>query len=220
MKVLIVEDEQTQAKNLRQKLGDLNPKIETVIAQSKYSGISEIQRDEFDFIICDLRIPPYDGGVDVDEDHGIEVHSVAKELCPGTPCLFFTGFATIRNVSDQLSLGGTHDVLGTGKPYPMTQLLPKPEFLQCTELLAEFNSELDALGSIRIDHLPGTKNLDKMEKRALRLWARPLGGTSVEVEELNGLSGARTLRARVKNHAGHLVAFQFVKAITGLGLDK
>ena len=211
MKVLIIEDEQTLVKNLSQKLNGLDPRIETVIARSRNGGITAIQREEFDYIVCDLRIPPHDGGLDLDEDHGIAVHSMAKELCPGTPRMFFTGYATDRNVSDQLSLGGTQDVHGTGKPYPMSRLLTKEEFLRCIELLAEFNSELEALGSIRIDHLRGTRNLDKMEVRALRIWARRLGGTKVEVEELKGLSGAQTLRARVRNHAGHVVAFQFVK---------
>lgn len=211
MKVLLIEDEQSMVKKLFQQLSGLDPKIDTVIAKSKSSGISAIQSDEFDFIICDLRIPPYDGDVDEDEEHGLAVHSMARDLCPGTPCLFFTGYATNRNVSEQLSSGGTHDILGTGKPYAMTQLLTKDELLPCIELLAEFNSELTTLGTISIDCLGDTRNLDKMEKRALRLLARPLGGTSVEAEALIGLSGARTLRARVRNHKGHVVAYQFVK---------
>ena len=211
MKVLIVEDEPAMVKRLSQQLNSLDPSIETVSAMSRSSGISAIQDDEFDFIICDLRIPPNDGGVDVDEEHGRAVQAEAREHCPGTPCLFFTGYATNRNVSQQLSSGGTHDILGTGNHYAMTQLLTKDEFLSCIELLSEFNSELSALSTISIDYIGNEGSLDKMEKRALRLFARPLQGRSVEVRPLSGLSGAQTLRARVINNKGHLVASQFVK---------
>ena len=211
MKVLIVEDEPAMVKRLCQQLNGLDPRIETVSAMSRSSGISAVQDDEFDFIICDLRIPPKDGGVDVDEEHGRAVQALAREHCPGTPCLFFTGYATNRNVSEQLSSGGTHDILGTGNPYPMTQLLTKDEFLNCIRLLSEFNSELSALSAISIDYFGSEGSLDKMEKRALRLFARPLQGKSVEARPLSGLSGARTLRARVFNDKGHLVASQFVK---------
>lgn len=211
MKILIVEDEQTTARDLEQALTELNPKVETIVAESMSGGISAIQSDEFDFIVCDLRIPPHDNSVAVDENHGLAVHAKAKESCPGTPCLFFTGYATIENISDQLSLGEMHDVLGIGKPCPMTRLLTKDQFPQCIRLLTKFNSELATLDTIKIDCLGDIVHFDKMEKRALRLLARPLEGTSVDAQELKGLSGARTLRINAKNQNGQVVASQFAK---------
>ncbi|MCY3991390.1 MAG: response regulator [Caldilineaceae bacterium] len=211
MRILSIEDEPAIIKNLRKKLSGLSPNLEIIAAKSKSSGVSAIQKKEFDFIICDLRIPPHDNSVAVDENHGLAVRAMAKKLCPGTPCLFFTGYATIDNISDELSHGEMYDILGTGKPYPMTRLLTKDKFSQCIKLLTEFNSELATLDSINIDCLGDKVNLDKMEKRALRLLARPLEGTSVEVQELKGLSGARTLRINAKNQNGQVVASQFAK---------
>ena len=211
MRVLVIDDESSLSSRLSEQLGKLNPSVDTVVAASRSSGIEAILSDEFDFIICDLRIPPHDGGVDVDEEHGLAVHSVAKANCPGTPCLFYTGFATSRNVSDHLSSGGTYDILGTGEPYNMTQLLTKDESLRCIERLGGFNSELTTLNTIKIDSSGTRRKLDQMEKRALRLLARPLGGTSIEVSALSGLSGAQTLRASVRNDKGHEVASHFVK---------
>ncbi len=211
MKVLSIEDEPTMVENLSRQLSGLSPAVELVVAKSKSSGISEIQNEEFDFIICDLKIPPHDDSAAVDESHGLAVHDMAKTLCPGTPCLFFTGFATIDNTSTELSQGEKHDVLGTNIRYPMIRLLTKDKFLQCITLLTEFNSELATLDAINIDHLGDIVSLDKMEKRALRLLARPLKGTSVEVQELKGLSGARTLRVNAKNQNGQVVASQFAK---------
>ena len=211
MRVLIVEDEQHIAAKLSERLGNLKPSIDTVIARSRSSGIEELQRDEFDFIVCDLRLPPHDGGVDTAEEHGLAVYSEARAVCPGTPCLFFTGFGTSANVREQLSAGGTHDVLGTGESYPMTRLLTKDEFVNCVERIGSFNTELATLDAIRVDLSGSKSNLDQIERRALQLRARPLGGTSIEASPLGGLSGAQTLRASVKDNQGRTLDSYFAK---------
>ena len=106
MKVLIIEDDGDVATALSESLSSAKPSIDTVIMGSRSSGIRAIRCDEFDFILCDLRLPPYDGGLDTDETHGLAVHSEAKTICPGTPCLFFTGYGTSAIVLEQLSAGG------------------------------------------------------------------------------------------------------------------
>ena len=211
MIVLIVEDENHVVTRLCEQLSGVMPSICTVVAGSRSSGIEALRSGEFDFIICDLRLPPNDGGVGTDEAHGLEVRSVARTVCPGTPCLFFTGFDTSAGVREALSAGGTQDILGTGESYPMTRLLTKDDFLSCVNRLTSFNAELESLDEITID-LSGSKSgLDQIERRALRLRARILGGTSVEAIALGGLSGAQTLRARVKDDQGRILASYFVK---------
>lgn len=211
MKVLIIEDDIDVAAELTEHLGCLKPRIETVIAGSLSSGIDALHNHEFDFIICDLRLPPHDGGVDTEEAHGLAVHSEAKAVCPGTPCLFFTGYDTSAFVREQLSAGGTHDVWGTGVSYPMTRLLTKDEFVDCVERLESFNAELATLDSIRIDLLHSKSRLDQFEERALRLLTRRFEGTSIEASALDGLSGARAFKASVKDDQGRARASYFVK---------
>ena len=142
MKVLIVEDDNDVATGLNEQLSGADPSIDTVIAGSRSSGIEALRSDEFDFIVCDLRLPPHDGGVDTAEAHGLAVHSEARTVCPGTPCLFFTGYATSPNILEQLSSGGAQDILGTGENYGMTRLLTKDRFLDCVERLETLNGEL------------------------------------------------------------------------------
>ena len=211
MRVLIVEDEMHVATQLNESLSGLEPRIDTVIAGSRSSGIQALQSKEFDFIVCDLRLPPHDGGVDTDEAHGLAVHAEARNICPGTPCLFFTGFGTSAEVLEQLSGGGTQDVLGTGKLYPMTRLLTKDKLLTCVERLEAFNSELAILDTIHIELSSSKHNLSQVEKRALQLLARPLGAASVEASPLGGLSGAQTLRASVKDDQDRTLGSYFVK---------
>ena len=211
MRVLIVEDEQYVVDELCESMARLTPSVETVIARSRSSGIDELHGREFDFIICDLRLPTHDGGVDTEEEHGLAVHSVVRSVCPGTPCLFFTGYGTSEAILEQLSSGETHDILGTGCRYSMTRLLEKDRLTSCVNRVDNFNSGLESLDAVRIDLLDSRCSLQQNEKRALRLLARSFGGTRIEARALGGLSGAQTLRVSVKDDQGLLRASYFVK---------
>ena len=210
MRILIVEDEEHMIRELVERLGSVHPPIDVTVARSRSSAIEVLKAEEFDFIVCDLRLPPNDGGLDTNEAHGLAVHSEARALCPGTPCLFFTGFATETNVRDQLSSGGAQDVLGAGA-YGMTQLLTKDELLECIERLEAFNAGLASLDAITIETEGSDLQLDEVEKRALQMAALRLAGTVVETAPLGGRSGARTLRASVMDEFGYTRASFFVK---------
>ena len=211
MKILIIEDEEHVVNELQLWLSNSEPRIETFIARSRSSGLAAVRNDEFDYIVCDLWLPPNDGGLDTDEAHGLAVHSEAKTVCPGTPSLFFTGFSTSQNVADQLSGGTNHDVWGTGNSYPMTQLVAKHDFLRCIEYLETFNNELAMLEAIDIEPSDDMRVLDRFERRALQMLARSLGGTSIEAEPLGGHSGATTLRVIIRDYQARSLASYFVK---------
>ena len=211
MRVLIVEDEKHVIQALEERLGSAQPRIELILAHSRSAGIEALHSEEFDFIVCDLRLPPYDGGLDADEAHGLAVHAKAKELCPGTPCLFFTGFHTSANVREELSTGGADDVLGNRQKYGMTRLLTKDHLLECVERIEAFNLELDILDNIVIKLTDSKVSLDNLEKRALQMLTRTAGGTSIEGSTLGGYSGAVALRATIKNSEDRTIGSYFAK---------
>lgn len=80
MRLLIVEDEEDVILDLSGRLGDLRPAIDIAVARSRSSAMEILETDEFDFIVCDLKLPPNDGGLDTDEAHGLAVHSSARAL--------------------------------------------------------------------------------------------------------------------------------------------
>ncbi len=211
MKLLLVEDEPGVVDRLRARLSTLEPSIAIVIARSRSSAVEKLEQHEFDFIICDLRLPPQDGGLDIFEEHGLAVHAEIRNCTPGTPCLFFTGFGTSGNVVERLSTGGTQNIFGTDERYPMTHLLPKDEFLSCVERVRHFNAELALLELIDIKLSDGGSGLDHIDNRALQLVARSHHGTSVEGSTLGGLSGAQTLKLRVADDRGRTLANYFMK---------
>ena len=211
MRVLIVEDEKHVIAALEERLANAQPRVELILAHSRSAGIEALNSEEFDFIVCDLRLPPYDGGLDADEAHGLAVHAKAKELCPGTPCLFFTGFDTSANVREELSAGGADDVLGNGQKYGMTRLLTKDYLLECVERIEAFNLELDILEDVVIKLTDSNFSLDKVEKRALQMLTRRVGGTSIEGSTLGGYSGAVALRTTIRDSEDRTIGSYFAK---------
>ena len=211
MRVLVIEDDMHVTAELMECIANFKPSIEVVLAGSRTSGIEALRNEEFDFIVCDLRLPPYDGGIDAEEAHGLSIHSEAKEICPGTPCLFFTGFGTSASVREALSGGGTQDVLGNGENYGMTRLLTKDNFLACVERIKEFNTELAILNDIKIDYSGGKYDLDQIEQRALLLLTRSLEGAGIEAVGLGGYSGSQALRATVKDGQHRTIGSYFAK---------
>ena len=57
MRVLIVEDVYEVALELAENLSSASPSIDVDIRGSRSSGMAAIERHEFDFIVCDLRLP-------------------------------------------------------------------------------------------------------------------------------------------------------------------
>ena len=211
LKLLIVEDDSEFASRLTSALSQLRPGIDVHQARSRKTGIIQISHHEFDFIICDLKLPPEDGRLDTSEVHGLAVHAAAKDECPGTPCLFFTGYGRSSAVSHELSHGGTADVLGTGHHYGLTQILTKDDFNKCIDRLNQFNSSLEELKTTEVRVKDPGSALSVVEERALRLIGRRLESQSVEVSILGGLSEARALRARIVDRQGNLRGSFFVK---------
>ncbi len=211
MKLLIVEDEEHVSEALNRRLSRSKPSIEISVTRSRSSAVDALRRYEFDFIVCDLKLPPNDGGLDANVEHGFEVHSVAKDVCPGTPSMFFTGYGMNQNVMDELAHGPTHDVLGTGENYPMTQLVTKDDFLTCVDYLETFNAELAKLEAISLEPTGTSLSLDRFESRALQLQARSLGGTKIIAESLGGLSGAKALKVTIQDHQDLSLGAYFAK---------
>jgi len=211
MKLLLVEDEIHVATDIAGRLEGLNPAVEVTIARSRQSALGHINNDDFDFIICDLRIPPNNHGLHTHEAHGLDVHATARQVCPGTPCLFFTGYGTSQQILDQLSHGLTDDVFATGEQYPLTQFLTKDQLVECTTRISDYNTQMESLRGIAVHFHDDTCDLSDIEQRALQLIARRFQCHRVDVHSSGGLSGARALRTRVHDDIGNLQAAFFTK---------
>ena len=129
MRVLFVEDEEDWLDEVSTELFSLDSSVCVVPARSSASAVAliEDEGEEFDLIICDLRIPPSDGGLAIDENQGLFVQARAREIRPGVPCMVLTGYATAKNIRASLSLGEKKDIFGTREQFPMVVQFSKEE---------------------------------------------------------------------------------------------
>lgn len=204
MRVLFVEDEEDWLQEVSAELVLLDSSVCVVPARSSASAVAliEDEEEEFDLIICDLRIPPSDGGLAIDESQGLFVQTRARKTRPGVPCMFLTGNATAKNIGESLSLGENKDIFGTREQFPMVVYFSKEQLPEAITWTRKFVENRLGLSEIVVNREPTGLIPDHVEL-GLQVFARRNDGSSVDIEPLGGgLSGAHTYRAAVKSQSG------------------
>lgn len=201
MNVLLVEDNDEDATRLIAAVG-------TVVAFERASSRSSAEdlldgSRHYDVVVCDLRIPAQDDGIDRAPQHGLAVQAAAARSLPGTPTIFLTGVAedNIDELGAATSAGAVTDVLGDGRPVPLVQLFRKDRVLACAQNIIDLAERVAKLDEIVIEGTPElVAQFDECERRAVCLAARQWNGTRATVRALGGgLSGGRTLHVIVSD---------------------
>jgi DNA-binding NtrC family response regulator len=109
MKILIIEDEPSVRVGLSFTLESKGHKITT--AENGLDGIRIFEREGFDIVISDLRLPGADG---------IEVLKSIKNISPDTGVIIMTAFADVKNAVEAMR-EGAYDYIS--KPFEPDELL-------------------------------------------------------------------------------------------------
>lgn len=204
MKTLLIEDDPDWVETMRVGLDDAAPHSDLAVGADRDAAFGLLAAGTYDLIICDLRIPPDDTGLEPDEVHGLAVLDRAEEVAPGTRIIVLSGFGNLENVGPFLKRQGPADYFGTGRSWNMRDDFKKNEVDVLFDELAEFASESRELDDIELTGAV-VSDLEPEEVRVIRGFARRYDGQTVAVESLNeGRSSARTLRVEVRNRRGAL----------------
>lgn len=207
MRILLVEDEERDVEDASTIILDTIPDAEIIVARSRDGAARKLQDSDFDLIICDIRIPPSDGALDISETHGFSVHAEARELLPGVPQIFLTGHATPRNVRERLARGGTDEAFGD-PDWIMVQLAMKDTPDELKDILLAIQSGVQAQHDrIALD----TDGMSTSMATAIRTCGDRFGATSCAITRSAGLSAADVARAVFRDNDGKVVASVFVK---------
>jgi DNA-binding NtrC family response regulator len=106
--ILIVEDELIARENLDHVLKKEG--YETVAVDSGLQAHKELERQEFDLVMTDLRMQQVDG---------LQVLERTKELYPDTEVIVITGFATVSTAVEAMQKGAYHYL---PKPYKIEEV--------------------------------------------------------------------------------------------------
>jgi len=107
-RILVVEDELIARENLEhilQKEG-----YEVVALDSGVKALQELEKNEYDLVLTDLRMQQVDG---------MEVLEHTRELYPDTEVIMITGYATVTSAVEAMQKGAYHYL---AKPYKVEEV--------------------------------------------------------------------------------------------------
>ena len=81
-KILIVEDEAAIRRVLKKIISEENDTYQVEEAEDGLEGIELIKNNDYDLVLCDIKMPKMDG---------VEVLEKAKKIKPETPIVMISG---------------------------------------------------------------------------------------------------------------------------------
>ncbi len=110
-KILIIEDEATIRRVLVNILTEENETYQVFEAEDGLSGIELIKKEDYDLVLCDIKMPKMDG---------VEVLEAIKKLKPEVPVVMISGHGDLDTAVNTMRLGAFDYI---SKPPDLNRLL-------------------------------------------------------------------------------------------------
>jgi DNA-binding NtrC family response regulator len=110
-KILIIEDESAIRRVLVKILSEENDTYTVDEAEDGLVGIDKVKKDDFDLVLCDIKMPKMDG---------VEVLEAIKKLKPETPVVMISGHGDLDTAVNTMRLGAFDYI---SKPPDLNRLL-------------------------------------------------------------------------------------------------
>lgn len=110
-KILIIEDEPAIRRVLKKILLDENKEYEVEEAPDGVEGLEKIKKEDFDLVLCDIKMPKLDG---------MEVLTFTKKIKPEIPFVMISGHGDLETAVNTMKLGA-YDYIS--KPPDLNRLL-------------------------------------------------------------------------------------------------
>jgi DNA-binding NtrC family response regulator len=110
-KILVIEDEAAIRRVLVKILSEENDSYQVFEAEDGLIGIEMIKKDDFDLVLCDIKMPKMDG---------VEVLEAAKKIKPEIPIVMISGHGDLDTAVNTMRLGAFDYI---SKPPDLNRLL-------------------------------------------------------------------------------------------------
>lgn len=110
-KILIIEDESAIRRVLTKILSEENSTYEVSEAEDGLEGIELVKKDDYDLILCDIKMPKMDG---------VEVLEAVKKIKPEIPIVMISGHGDLDTAVNTMRLGAFDYI---SKPPDLNRLL-------------------------------------------------------------------------------------------------
>jgi len=133
-RALVVDDEESVLKFVTEALA--LDGLEVVACSGFSEAVEAARRNEFDFLITDLRLT---------DGNGIDLVKKLQEVRPGVPSIIMTGFGTLENAREAIKEGVCDFVL---KPFDRNELITSVNNVLQRQILSEENAALKRLAGL------------------------------------------------------------------------
>ena len=192
-RILLVEDDPTFGPFLTSELAQQEREIEVRHVESRDGALDALGSDVWDLVICDLKIPAENGGLDAAVEHGMAVIAEAQRISPGTPMIVLSAFHTIEIAQRLTEAARQEDIYGSTTLERMIRFFQKSEVDRCLGAAKQHAAALLRLGEIEVIGVEATA-----ERRVLRVFAARQDGNRVRASSIGGgLSSARVMKVQV-----------------------
>ncbi|WP_299099496.1 sigma-54 dependent transcriptional regulator [uncultured Winogradskyella sp.] len=110
-KILIIEDEAAIRRVLVKILSEENDTYQVEEAEDGLAGIEKIKKEDYDLVLCDIKMPKMDG---------VEVLEAVKKIKPETPMVMISGHGDLDTAVNTMRLGAFDYI---SKPPDLNRLL-------------------------------------------------------------------------------------------------
>lgn len=151
-KILIIEDEASIRRVLVKILSEENNTYEVFEAEDGLSGMELIKNDDFDLILCDIKMPKMDG---------VEVLEATKKIKPEIPIVMISGHGDLDVAVNTMRLGAFDYI---SKPPDLNRLLNTVRIaLDRKELVVE-NKQLKKKVSKNYEMVGESKAIERIKE--------------------------------------------------------
>ncbi len=110
-KILIIEDEAAIRRVLTKILSEENDPYKVEEAEDGFQGIEKVKNEDYDLILCDIKMPKMDG---------VEVLEAVKKIKPEIPMVMISGHGDLETAINTMRLGAFDYI---SKPPDLNRLL-------------------------------------------------------------------------------------------------
>ncbi|MCZ6595624.1 MAG: sigma-54 dependent transcriptional regulator [Bacteroidetes bacterium] len=151
-KILIIEDEAAIRRVLVKILSEENDNYKVTEAEDGLAGIDLIKKEDYDLVLCDIKMPKMDG---------VEVLEAAKKIKPEVPIVMISGHGDLETAVNTMRLGAFDYI---SKPPDLNRLLNTVRIaLDRKELVVE-NTRLKKKVGKKYEMIGDSKAINKIKE--------------------------------------------------------